>query len=722
MNSHENSIKRKYTIEDLENILDSIPNCIWTKDKNGEYTYVNKTFSENMNLSKDEIIGKTDFDFGNTKLAKIFDKDDKKVLSRNIPTLSENKIKIQGKKRWFEIYKTPLKRKDNSFPWIMAIARDTTFDKTLDEDLQNLFNANKSYELNNDIILPAINTKDIIDNKNTSNKYLYKLQKIIDSLSSRLKTEGVSLFLYNKSDKCLNLYLNAGKSNINVKDIIPLTNNNIINLNKNIYNNVFEVNKNSIFCTYQKKYQKNNSIHCIRSCSIKYSNDLIGVLNIYYPTNYTPKFSQEDFIKSTCNKLGILIKNHILSCQLKNEFQKRLYIEKELELFLDTATDSCALVDFDGTFLKISNNFTNTLGWNEDELLDKKFQDLIYRDDIEKSNNFRKNVRDSGKFKGSGLIHRYLCKNGQYKTLEWNWNLIQDENHIILTGKDITEEKKLKEEKKHLEETVALETLKTTFFANVSHEFRTPLNIILTAIQLISIKLSNCPCSEEKEKIFQYIRGIKQNSYRLLKLVNNLLDLTKIDGGYYELKLIKCNIVNLIEEIVLSVADHIGSKKREIIFDTTEEEILTSCDPEKIETILLNLLSNAVKFTKENDSIEVNLNVDSYYKNVVVSVKDSGCKIDKEDAKIIFNRFTQLDALLNRRCEGSGIGLALVKSLVDLHGGDIWVNTLFEDGAEIIFTIPIKELESKKISEFHTKTLNANIERYNVEFSDIYNL
>ena len=78
MNSHENSIKRKYTIEDLENILDSIPNCIWTKDKNGEYTYVNKTFSENMNLSKDEIIGKTDFDFGNTKLAKIFDKDDKK--------------------------------------------------------------------------------------------------------------------------------------------------------------------------------------------------------------------------------------------------------------------------------------------------------------------------------------------------------------------------------------------------------------------------------------------------------------------------------------------------------------------------------------------------------------------------------------------------------------------------------------------------------------------
>ncbi len=200
------------------------------------------------------------------------------------------------------------------------------------------------------------------------------------------------------------------------------------------------------------------------------------------------------------------------------------------------------------------------------------------------------------------------------------------------------------------------------------------------------------------------------------------MDLTKIDGGYYELKSIKCNIVNLIEEIVLSVADHIGSKKREIIFDTTEEEILTSCDPEKIETILLNLLSNAVKFTKENDSIEVNLNVDSYYKNVVISVRNSGSKIDKEDAKIIFNRFTQLDNLLNRRCEGSGIGLALVKSLVDLHGGDIWVNTLFEDGAEIIFTIPIKELESKEISEFHTKTLNANIERYNVEFSDIYNL
>ena len=137
---------------------------------------------------------------------------------------------------------------------------------------------------------------------------------------------------------------------------------------------------------------------------------------------------------------------------------------------------------------------------------------------------------------------------------------------------------------------------------------------------------------------------------------------------------------------------------------------------------MLNLLSNAVKFTDEDGKIQVNLNVDKNHKNLIVSVKDDGLKIDPVYAKIIFNRFTQIDNLLNRKNEGSGLGLALVKSIVELHGGEIWVNTDFDDGAEILFTIPIKEYENKDIKEFRSKTLNANIERFNVEFSDIYSL
>lgn len=222
--------------------------------------------------------------------------------------------------------------------------------------------------------------------------------------------------------------------------------------------------------------------------------------------------------------------------------------------------------------------------------------------------------------------------------------------------------------------------------------------------------------------MLKYTNGIKQNSYRLLKLINNLLDMTKINEGYYELKLINCNAVTLIEEIVLSVADHIGNKKRTIIFDTTEEEVITSCDPDKIEGIMLNLLSNAVKFTDTYGKIYVNLSVDDDYNKLIASVKDDGSKIDKAYAEIIFNKFTQIDNLLNRKCEGSGLGLAIVKSLVELHGRNIWVNTDFENGAEIIFTLPIKKYENKDSKEFHSKILDANIEKFNVEFSDIYSI
>lgn len=733
MNYEKNHTKRNYTIEDLENTLDTLPNIIWLKDENGKYTYVNKAFAETMDLSKEEIIGKSDFDFGNTYTASLFSKSDKEVLKNNIPTLSENELNIKGKQKWFETFKSSLKRNDNKPTWIMASSREITLYKNLENNLENkleeypysiLAPENRLYPSSNyDLEFSEIVYKELINTEHYKNKDFNMLNKSINDLYIRLKAYGISLFLYNPKRHNLTLYLDVGESSINIKNEIPINDKDInILLKNNIYENLSNISENNIFKAYEKTPNISNNINYIRTYSIICSQELIGLLNIYYNNRKSPKLLQSDFIKSTCNKIGLLLKNNILSKQLKVELEKRIYSEKELELFLDTAADLFALINYDGSYIKISNNWTSTLGWNENEIFKMKFQDLIHPDDYDSSYPIRNSSQNSSKTKGSGFICRYRCKNDEYKIFEWRWSFITQRNCIILTGKDYTEENNLRNEKKRLEEAIALETLKTNFFANISHEFRTPINIILTTIQLIIMNLSFCPCIEERDKMLKYTKGIKQNSYRLLKLVNNLLDMAKISEGYYELKLINCNIVNLIEEIVLSVADHVGSKKRTIIFDTTEEEIITSCDPDKIESIMLNLLSNAVKFTDEDGKIQVNLNVDKNHKNLIVSVKDDGLKIDPVYAKIIFNRFTQIDNLLNRKNEGSGLGLALVKSIVELHGGEIWVNTDFDDGAEILFTIPIKEYENKDIKEFRSKTLNANIERFNVEFSDIYSL
>jgi len=197
--------------------------------------------------------------------------------------------------------------------------------------------------------------------------------------------------------------------------------------------------------------------------------------------------------------------------------------------------------------------------------------------------------------------------------------------------------------------------------------------------------------------------------------------MTRIDNGYYELKLGNHDIVNVVEEITLSVAQYTEGKGIELIFDTNCEEHIIACDPEKIERILLNLLSNSIKYTKENGSIRVNLDVNE--DNINVSVKDDGEGISKSKLPIIFDRFVQGDSTLTRTCEGSGIGLSLVKSLVEMHDGKINVNSEEGIGTNFEFYLPNKtttypedKLNRSYISE------NNRIEMCNIEFSDIYGM
>lgn len=222
------------------------------------------------------------------------------------------------------------------------------------------------------------------------------------------------------------------------------------------------------------------------------------------------------------------------------------------------------------------------------------------------------------------------------------------------------------------------------------------------------------------ENLKKYTTYIKQNSYRLLRLVNNLIDINKIDIGVYELRCSSNNIVSIIEDITLSVADYIQDNKINLIFDTNIEEVITYCDPDKIERIMLNLLSNAIKYTPDDGLIEVKINANK--DEIMVSVKDSGIGIPKEKLDVIFDRFGQVDDSFNRKCEGSGIGLSLVKNLVEMHGGNVNVNSKINEGSEFIFTIPIKLREEDNIIQFNIDRRCNHVERCDIEFSDIYSV
>jgi signal transduction histidine kinase len=253
------------------------------------------------------------------------------------------------------------------------------------------------------------------------------------------------------------------------------------------------------------------------------------------------------------------------------------------------------------------------------------------------------------------------------------------------------------------------------FFTNISHELKTPLNVIYSTIQLFNMYFKNGSLEEKKDSVMNYINTITQNCYRLSKLINNIVDISKIEAGFYELNLSNNNIVEVVEDIVMSVTDYTTSKGLDIIFDTDEEEKIIACDPEKIERIILNLISNAIKFTEKGGKICVDIRDKDKF--VEISVCDNGIGIDSNHLDLIFDRFKQVDKSLSRNAEGTGIGLSLVKSIVELHGGTIHVESEFGKGSKFTVKLPVRKVTQENML-YSSKMGNKN-ESIKVELSDI---
>lgn len=256
--------------------------------------------------------------------------------------------------------------------------------------------------------------------------------------------------------------------------------------------------------------------------------------------------------------------------------------------------------------------------------------------------------------------------------------------------------------------------LKLDFFVNISHELRTPVNLISSTIQLIKLNLKNLS-KEDENIISKYIDIMESNSMRLIRLINNLIDSTKIDSGFVKFTPINADIIKFVEDVCDSVVDYVDFNKMNLIFDTDREEEIVLFDPDIIERILLNLLSNAVKFNKVDGTIYVNL----YTKEdeIRITVRDEGIGIPKEKLSSIFKRFEQLQTKNKIEKQGSGIGLYLVKSLVTLHGGNIKVESKVNEGSKFIVTIPKKVLENGEELVIDEKE-KAN-RKASIEFSDI---
>lgn len=211
---------------------------------------------------------------------------------------------------------------------------------------------------------------------------------------------------------------------------------------------------------------------------------------------------------------------------------------------------------------------------------------------------------------------------------------------------------------------------------------------------------------------------MKQNCLRLTRLINNLIDTTRIDAGYLELQLQRVNIVEYLKKIALAVEEYAKNKGITLEFNSSISEKVITCDPDKLETIVLNLLSNAIKFTKNGGKIFINLEAKESI--IQISVKDTGIGIPKSKLKIIFERFRQVEQSLVRNHEGSGIGLSLVKSLVELHNGKIYVLSEEDAGSEFVIELPIENVSIDSSDCTYNIVNSGGVDKIDVEFSDNY--
>ena len=258
--------------------------------------------------------------------------------------------------------------------------------------------------------------------------------------------------------------------------------------------------------------------------------------------------------------------------------------------------------------------------------------------------------------------------------------------------------------------------LRTQFFANISHELRTPLNILICSFQLLESKST----SKDDLSVFynKYKDTITTNSSRMLRLINNIIDASKFDSGCFKMNFINCDIISLIEEVTLSIAQCEKAERRNIIFDTNTEFLEIKCDPDNIERVILNLLSNALKFTKSDGNINVICNENEDF--LEIKIKDDGIGISAEFRQRIFDRFVQVDKSFRRNAEGSGIGLSLVKFIVDSHDGQVYLNDEVYNGCEFIVRLPKIRMEENTMAMNYMKSSKNELNtKVNIELSDI---
>jgi len=389
--------------------------------------------------------------------------------------------------------------------------------------------------------------------------------------------------------------------------------------------------------------------------------------------------------------------------EMKNEELKmsREGIIHQNQLILNAAGEGIYGLDLEGNTTFVNPAVTRIIGYDADDLIGKPQHAIMHHTRIDGTPYPLEECPIYAAIK-DGEIHHvtnevFWRKDGSYFPVEYISTPIRKDGKLlgaVVTFKDITERKKAEQEMiKAKEAAEKANSAKSQFLSMMSHELRTPLNAILGFSDL----LLGRHFGELNPKQEGHASHIQSSGQHLLDLINDLLDIAKIDSGTMSLELTEISVEEYFSSAVALMSSQFGKKEIEVKTHIDPTVTTMTGDSRKCKQILLNLLSNAVKYTPEKGRIDIRAEKEDPL--VRISVADTGIGIKKEDQEKIFDEFSQVDRVQDENLGGTGIGLALTRRLVEMHGGEIGVDSEPGKGSTFWFALPLKPLPKKEAKE-----------------------
>jgi len=731
----------------LQSLLDNIPDSIYFKDDKNRFIKVNKAKAMHSNVAPEEMVGKTDFDFLPEEQARKAFEDDEQMrrTGRFIINKIEKLTSPNRSERWVSVTKTPRYNETGEIIGTMGISRDITELKKANDEIKksekkyrNLFETaidpivvvDKNgffVDVNQQVIkLLGYSKKELIGKKFSETGILTgeNLSSALNNFFRRMEREKIPPYeieVITKNGEIIPAEINANplyedkkivgdliilrdlrerykrreaeedliESEKKFRDIFDATSDFLLYLDpKGIILDINNTAANMIGLKKEKLVGKPLSEikgvfsrddmkkhleaigKVVRGEKINdYESELIAKNDI----RYRFLFSNDSIIEKGEIK-GILIRGRDVT-QRQRAWDELVKLEEKYRVLAETSADGVLTIDPLGRLTYMNPSFEKMCGRRKSQILATIFREYLSEDSVYLFQQISIDARNKDEKIENvelGLVHI----DGHVVPIEVNIAPLKKENEfagMVCTVRDITMRKRIEDELKKSER------LKTEFMNIAAHELKSPVTPIKGYLDLI---ISD---KDASEKIKNWARISLRNSERLLKLVNDILDVSRLDSDTMRFDMEKLSPVEVLDEIVEDIKPAVDYKKLSFITNIPRDLPSIIGDRYRLSQVLKNLLVNAVKFT---DNGSITIGAEKKDGHILISVEDTGVGISEDELRKIFTKFYQAYTGDDRRNEGVGLGLFICKEIIGKHNGDIWAESRLGKGSKFMIKLP----------------------------------